>query len=64
MLTPPLTAVDGRSINSALARISEQRIDLDKATRAGLDVQEALATLDAFQFQLETVKKEFLPNMP
>lgn len=62
--TPALTAVDNRNINAALNRIADTMADLEKAKEAGLDVDDSMATLDAFKYQLETVKKNFLPNMP
>lgn len=64
MTASPLTAVDNRNLNTALARIAEQRDILERAQRSGLDVSESLAILDALEHQITSVKAEFLPHLP
>jgi hypothetical protein len=63
-ITGPLTATSSREINTALARLADTRNDLEKGQRAGLPVENEIATVDALVYQLEAVKREFLPTMP
>jgi hypothetical protein len=58
----PLTNDDYRKINTGLGHIVQTREVLMKAQRAMLDMDEPLAVLDALQYQLETVKREFFPD--
>lgn len=64
MSDTPLTDVDYRNINTALGHIAQSRDVIERARRAGLEMDDAAAVLDAYQFKLEALKREFFPSRP
>lgn len=63
-MTPTMTDADYRKIITGLAHLAQMRDELERAQRAGLPMDEPLAALDAYQFQLDAIKKEFFPDRP
>lgn len=64
MTQAPLTDSHYREIQKALGHVSATKEILSKAARAGLDMAEPLAMLDAQQAILENLKREYFPTKP
>lgn len=60
----PLSEADYKKINSALAKLEQTRVEIEKALEAGIPCQEQDAACKAVRDQLVQIKKVYFPSRP